>query len=484
AMLCAELIWMQLSHLNFLATLRLSSITASYSNAPNHFSQLNFLGSSHLLPSGKNNSVTTNGIGLVARKALLRNELLNDAIDDARFISCNVNTGPVLDCSNARLFKFGRNMATKPGDLSAGNANRCLFRGPLSDESRRFLISLEKSQRKIPEKPYKILDINLMQDDFYVNLVDWSARNILAVGLDTTVSLLKRDNEQIMLCDLQAEHDFVTSVQWNRMGDLLAVGTERGRTRIWDMRVAKKVHEFFGHASKVGCLAWNASLISSGSQDCLIIHWDIRQPAKSAEQRFNGHSGEYMVFCPQSKHCWVQVCGLKWSSNGEYLASGGNDNQLLVWNLRKNKPLQVHTKHIAAVRALAWSPHRRGLLVSGGGTADCRLRFWDVLTGQQLQSVLTGSQVCNVAWSRHSCELVSTHGFMDNKVIVWKYPSLEPLAVLKGHERRVLFLAMSPDGESIVTGAGDGTLRFWRIFGQSLQQKVARSKLDLSSSIR
>lgn len=114
-----------------------------------------------------------------------------------QFISYDVHTGPVLDCSSTRLFKFGRNMATKPGGLSSGNANRCLFRGPLSDESRRFLISLGKSQRKIPENPYKILDINLMQDDFYVNLVDWSAQNILAVGLDSTVSLLKGDNEQV-----------------------------------------------------------------------------------------------------------------------------------------------------------------------------------------------------------------------------------------------------------------------------------------------
>ncbi|CAF1201984.1 unnamed protein product [Rotaria sordida] len=35
------------------------------------------------------------------------------------------------------------------------------------------------------------------------------------------------------------------------------------------------------------------------------------------------------------------------------------------------------------------------------------------------------------------------------------------LARLTGHTFRVLYLAVSPDGESIVTGAGDETLRFW-----------------------
>ena len=29
---------------------------------------------------------------------------------------------------------------------------------------------------------------------------------------------------------------------------------------------------------------------------------------------------------------------------------------------------------------------------------------------------------------------------------------------------RVLYLAMSPDAETIVTGAGDETLRFWKVF--------------------
>lgn len=38
------------------------------------------------------------------------------------------------------------------------------------------------------------------------------------------------------------------------------------------------------------------------------------------------------------------------------------------------------------------------------------------------------------------------------------------MATLTGHSSRVLFLAMSPSGETIVTGAGDETLRFWNVF--------------------
>jgi cell division cycle 20-like protein 1 (cofactor of APC complex) len=38
-------------------------------------------------------------------------------------------------------------------------------------------------QRKVSKVPFKVLDAPQLQDDFYLNLVDWSSTNVLAVGL-------------------------------------------------------------------------------------------------------------------------------------------------------------------------------------------------------------------------------------------------------------------------------------------------------------
>lgn len=121
-------------------------------------------------------------------------------------------------------------------------------------------------------------------------------------------------------------------------------------------------------------------------------------------------------------------------------------------------------KHVAAVKALAWSPHQHGLLASGGGTADRSIRFWNTLTATQNDYIDTGSQVCNLLFSQNSNELVSTHGYSLNQIIVWKLPTMDQVATLTGHTYRVLYLACSPDGQNIVTGAGDETLRFWKVF--------------------
>ena len=73
------------------------------------------------------------------------------------------------------------------------------------------------------------------------------------------------------------------------------------------------------------------------------------------------------------------------------LASGGNDNKLMIWSMSYDKPQAKFTQHKAAVKAIGWSPRQRGLLATGGGTADQHIRFWNTHTLQPLHSVDTGS---------------------------------------------------------------------------------------------
>lgn len=81
------------------------------------------------------------------------------------------------------------------------------------------------------------------------------------------------------------------------------------------------------------------------------------------------------------------------------LASGGNDNKVAIWS-QGGQLLTRFTDHHAAVKALAWSPLQHGLLATGGGTADRMMKLRNVLTGEILSEKDTGSQVCNLAFSR------------------------------------------------------------------------------------
>ena len=125
-------------------------------------------------------------------------------------------------------------------------------------------------------------------------------------------------------------------------------------------------------------------------------------------------------------------------------------------------------------------------LASGGGTADRCIKFWNTHTGACLQSVDTHSQVCALQWSTHDRELLSSHGFSQNQLCLWRYPSMTKVAELTGHTARVLHMAQSPDGNTVVSAAADETLRFWKVFEQPESSKGAKARAadDRQSALR
>jgi cell division cycle 20-like protein 1, cofactor of APC complex len=346
-----------------------------------------------------------------------------------------------------------------------------------SATSQRLMAAPPKRKRRISKVPFKVLDAPSLQDDFYLNLVDWSSQNVLAVGLGSCVYLWSACTSKVTkLCDLAASEDVVTAVAWAQRGTHLAVGTNRGEVQLWDTIHGAMVRSMPGHSARVGTLAWSGPMLASGSRDRLIYLRDVRAESPFTDTLSN-HKQE--------------VCGLKWSfDEPSFLASGGNDNHLHVIDPRNTQaPLFEFADHTAAVKAIAWSPHQHGLLASGGGTADRCIRFWNTLSGVSLNKIDTGSQVCNLAWSQNCNELVSTHGYSLNQIVIWRYPSMTKVTTLTGHAYRVLYLSMSPDGSTIVTGAGDETLRFWQVFpGPRADGKESTSSLlfprTLGSEIR
>ncbi|CAM9492465.1 unnamed protein product, partial [Phaeothamnion confervicola] len=321
--------------------------------------------------------------------------------------------------------------------------------------------------RHVPSAPVRVLDAPDMLDDYYLNLVSWGANDVLAVALGQTVYLWEAASGNITeLMTLDGSSDYVSSVSWIQDGgNHLAVGTASAQTQLWDVAVRRQVRGMDGHSARVGALGWNRHLLSSGSRDTTIVQHDVRVRAH-AVSTLRGHDQE--------------VCGLAWSPDGATLASGANDNTVCLWDASTSavagsgaaaQPRFRLTEHQAAVKALAWCPFERNLLATGGGTADRCIKFWSSATGAMINSVDTGSQVCSLVWSRTERELLSSHGFSQNQLCLWKYPSMAKVKELTGHTSRVLHMALSPDGRTVVSGAGDESLRFWDVFAAPAKAK-------------
>lgn len=268
-------------------------------------------------------------------------------------------------------------------------------------------------------------------------------------------------------------------MKFNGEGNLLTIATNNGKLQIWDIANSSLIREYKSNSSvnhrRIGTCSWcGDSTIATGSKDGNITIRDIRCSSNKIHL-LCGHSDE--------------VCGLKYSypTQNIQLASGGNDNTVCIWEPNhSSRPIHILKEHNAAIKALDWSPHQNGLLVSGGGTADKKIKFWNTFTGSCLNTIDSGSQVCNILWSPNVNEFITSHGFTYNQLNVWKYPSCNTIGTLTGHKSRVLYLSLSPDGQSVVSGAGDETLRFWTVFPGNVlksQNKLKSQRLLIDSSL-
>ena len=91
-------------------------------------------------------------------------------------------------------------------------------------------------QRVIAKNPYKVLDAPALQDDYYLNLVDWSSQNDLVVGLQSCIYIWSATSSKVTKLSDLGTNDSVTSVNWARRGVHLAVGTDSGQVQVWDVQ--------------------------------------------------------------------------------------------------------------------------------------------------------------------------------------------------------------------------------------------------------
>lgn len=380
------------------------------------------------------------------------------------------------------------NMGADEGSRILAFKNKAPIAKRSDDASNQVLYSLQNANmvsnravqaaptRNIPTAANKVLDAPFLRDDFYINPLDWSADNQLAVALGSAVYLWNASTgepRELMSLDEESEEndDHISSVKFvQESGSHIAIGTSTKMIGLWDTERGVRLRNMDGHSSRVSALSWNKHILTSAGRDGCIFHHDVRARRSIVQTLEDGHDSE--------------VCQLKWNPEGDTLASGGNDNLVCLWDARGgnlgNRPRSRLIQHQAAVKAIAWCPWQRNILATGGGTADRTIRIWNASTGTCENSVETSSQVCSLIFNPNERELLSSHGFSNCELTLWKFPKMHKIKDFNGHENRVLHTAVSPDGSTVCSAAADETLRFWEVFGQPASTK----KKDTSVSVR
>jgi len=262
-------------------------------------------------------------------------------------------------------------------------------------------------------------------------------------------------------------------LSWNKSGENLCIGSE-GYSGYLELVIPERNMQLYsqylisGIYNKVNVSDWkDDNIFCCGNDNGTVFVFDTRTRYQIKKMKYHSH----------------KIVGMKWSPDGRYILSGGDDDKILVHDNYNDKKIFESNEHKSAVKALSWCPGISHKFVSGGGTNDKTIKIWNLNKNTDdsksclLTSKDTNEQVCFVNWSEiNPNEIISTHGYSGNSINVWRLHSqkednnnkhdIEILNTKKwtGHQNRILHAIMNSYGDKLITGCPNESIRFWNIY--------------------
>lgn len=162
-------------------------------------------------------------------------------------------------------------------------------------------------------------------------------------------------------------------------------------------------------------------------------------------------------------------------------------NQLIIINLLDNKLEKILVdKHRLDNRlispCIALSPDGKHI-AAGNYSTDDWIYEWDITSGKIVKSFKGHDKdVLCLAYSPDGNYLAS--GSKDNSIRLWDMKTKKIIKVLKGHKDNVNSIVFSPDGKYIVSGSDDETIKVWDILDLLPALKTYSANYDIEYGIR
>ena len=299
------------------------------------------------------------------------------------------------------------------------------------------------------------------------------AKLIVLEGARNTISLWDvQRQEQVATIQLDEDHGSLRKLIFNPDGKTFASWGQDRIIRIWGVDTRKQIGAIDGYTRGIDAVFLNPEGTTVFAQNLI---WDVatQKPIGSVPGVVRALSSDGKLIVLHNLGIWDvqaqrEIVAFRnnnraavLSPDGKFLASGGDDKVVLIWDIEQKKLVMWLRGHTQTVWALAFSPDGT-LLASGGSDA---IRLWDV--SRQKQVAVLEKESGALAFSPDGKLLASVRR---DEINLWDVRSREPVGTLRFpiSSPSNTCIAFSPDGEWIA-GAGDG-VQLWNV---AKQEKVA-----------
>lgn len=255
-----------------------------------------------------------------------------------------------------------------------------------------------------------------------------------------------------VIAELQEHTGKVSAVAYSADGAILALGSNNGTVRLWEIETGRLRGILSGGMGAVtdvkfspnGARAVTLSTAQNQSGGKVIKLWNVERGLTVATPNARVYSVRYIAFSP----------------SGKILALPARDNTISLWNTDRGLKIAALVGHTDAVYAMAFSPDETKL--ASAGLKDRTVRLWEVKTGKIIAVLPHMWYVFAVAFSPDGAILASG-GSGDVSLRLWDGKTGQPITALHGHGGTIRKIVFAADGGTLASASDDGTVLLWKV---------------------
>ncbi|MFM7426736.1 MAG: NACHT domain-containing protein [Elainella sp.] len=289
----------------------------------------------------------------------------------------------------------------------------------------------------------------------------------LLTGSDDQICLWERQTPE-SIRQFEGHSGMVLSVAFSPEGSLAASGSDDQTIRFWEVDTGRCLQTLKGRNNWVWSVAFNPRSetglqLASAHEDQTVRFWQ----ATGSGPNSGPNSGAASLVCGLEGH-QGRIWSLDYSPDGQFLASGSDDQTIRFWQTGTGRSLKVLRGQTGPVRLVKFSPDGQ-LLASNSG--DQTVKLWDV---RALYARLQGETSLQGEPNRKTQQPTlgqQISGYRD------EFVSGQSVTMLSGEFERVFALDFHPQGDRIATGSDDAMVRIWETrTGTCLQTLTGHQK--------
>jgi guanine nucleotide-binding protein subunit beta-2-like 1 protein len=253
---------------------------------------------------------------------------------------------------------------------------------------------------------------------------------------------------------LKGHSHFVSDLKLSSDGQFCVSSSWDNSLKLWDVNSGKVIQSFLGHQKGVlsVCFSKDERQIISGSRDGSIKLWNTLGKCKK-------------TYKENTKNYWIIFVRFL-AIESPLFVSCSWDGAIDIWDISLNRVKNRLKGHKGYVQSIAISPDS-SLCASGG--QDENIMLWDLQEGKHLYSLFAGEKIHSICFSPNRYWLCAS---TNNNILIWNLESKEIINKIEtknihneteNNGSFCMSMIWNADGSGLFTGHKNGHIKFWKL---------------------